>query len=231
MDKAEFDRFADAYNQIHAASLGASGESPDFFAEYKVRVTAQLIDVAVQTQPRLLDFGVGIGNSIPHFRHYIPHVQLTCLDISEKSLEIAAQRFPGEAIYTCFDGTHLPFPDACFEVIFSACVFHHIEHGEHSSLLRDMHRVLRPGGMAIVFEHNPLNPLTLQVVNNCPFDENARLLRAGQLCTSFMAAGFARPRARYHLFFPNRLRVLRPLERHLEWLPLGAQYSVAAHKR
>jgi hypothetical protein len=35
----------------------------------------------------------------------------------------------------------------------------------------------------------------------------------------------------YKLFFPKFLAILRPLEPHLEWLSLGAQYRVTARKR
>jgi hypothetical protein len=34
----------------------------------------------------------------------------------------------------------------------------------------------------------------------------------------------------YCVFFPRLLWRLRPLERYLTWLPLGAQYYVAAQK-
>ena len=34
MKKAEFDKFADEYYELHSANIRLSGESPDFFAEY-----------------------------------------------------------------------------------------------------------------------------------------------------------------------------------------------------
>jgi hypothetical protein len=43
-------------------------------------------------------------------------------------------------------------------------------------------------------------------------------------------AGFAAARVRYRIFFPHALRGFRPLEARLTWLPLGAQYYVAARK-
>ena len=36
MDKTEFDTFADEYRLTHAHNIKASGESPEFFHEYKV---------------------------------------------------------------------------------------------------------------------------------------------------------------------------------------------------
>jgi SAM-dependent methyltransferase len=126
------------------------------------------------------------------------------------------------------DGPTIDAPDASFDVAFSACVFHHIPHEEHAHWLEELRRVVRPGGMVAIFEHNPLNPLTVRAVNTCPFDANARLIRARALKRSLGLAGWQRPAVRYHMFFPRRLAALRPIEPFLTWLPLGAQYSALA---
>lgn len=231
MDKAEFDRFADEYRQLHAMNIKASGEGPEFFAEYKVRDTANLLHkLGMTDKVRILDFGAGVGNSVSHFKRHFPGCELTCLDVSQKSLSLAEERFPNEAHFVSFDGTEIPFPDRHFDVIFSACVFHHIPHTEHTNLLRELHRVLRPGGLGVIFEHNPLNPLTIRAVNTCPFDENAVLIPARQLIQNMALAGFGQPFRHYRIFFPGPLRAFRVLEPYLTWLPLGAQYYVAARK-
>ena len=46
----------------------------------------------------------------------------------------------------------------------------------------------------------------------------------------FAAAGFGRCRTAFGPFFPAFLAKLRPTERMLEWLPLGAQYWIEARK-
>jgi hypothetical protein len=81
-----------------------------------------------------------------------------------------------------------------------------------------------------VFEHNPLNPLTRHVVNSCEFDENAELIMAPTMRRRVREAGFGTAEVRYRIFFPHLLRALRPLEPLMTWLPLGAQYYVAARK-
>ena len=58
-------------------------------------------------------------------------------------------------------------------------------------LFDELHRVLAVGGMVIVFEHNPMNPLTVRAVNNCPFDENAVLVNARTLANRLWYSGFA----------------------------------------
>ena len=229
MDVSEFDKFAHSYRDMHTKSIAATGESPDYFAEYKIRdVAGQITAVGLPATSSVLDFGCGIGGSVPYFRRYLPEATLTCIDVSQKSLEIAQERFPGAATFLAFDGKLLPFPDQSFDVVFTACVFHHIPETEHVALLQEIRRVLKSGGRFFIFEHNPRNPLTLAAVNNCPFDENAVLIDASLMLKRIEAAGFSQMRPVYRIFFPRALRFLRFLEPMLTWVPFGAQYYVAA---
>lgn len=231
MDKAEFDQFAREYQQIHQNNIRHFRESPDYFAAYKIVDTAGVAGERLGNAAlEVLDFGAGVGNSVPHFRQYLPLAQLTCLDISEQSLAIAEQRFPDLAKYRVFDGGALPFADATFDLVFTACVFHHIAHSEHASILQEFRRVLRPGGVLVLFEHNPINPLTRRAVDTCPFDENAELIMPGEMRRRVSEAGFVQVKRRFRVFFPGFLRPLRVLERFLTWLPIGGQYCIAASR-
>jgi SAM-dependent methyltransferase len=230
MDEAEFDRLADEYRALHAAGTRLSGESPEFFAEYKVADLAALLAGRLGDEPAILDFGAGVGTSVPYFRKYLPRCRLTCLDVSRRSLKVGRARFGDEAEFVHFSGTRVPFVDASFDVVFLACVLHHVAHSEHPALLAEAHRVLRPDGSLVVFEHNPYNPLTVHAVNNSPLDANAVLLTPSSLRRSAEHAGFPPGVLRYCMFFPRALRALRPLERRLRWLPLGAQYSYHAQR-
>jgi ubiquinone/menaquinone biosynthesis C-methylase UbiE len=233
MNEAEFDKFADEYRAAHAAGIAASGEGPEYFSEYKIvdiqRDWAQQAS-AVGSAVRMLDFGAGTGNSVPYVHKHFPQAQITCLDPSQRSLDVAKTRFPSQAEYVHFDGRHIPFADDRFDIAFAMVVFHHIDHADHLALLQELRRVVRPGGRLFVFEHNPYNPLTVRVVNNCPFDENARLIHAAEMESRVLAAGFSSAVTRYRVFFPHFLRALRPLEMALAWLPLGGQYFVRACK-
>ncbi len=229
MDNAEFDKFAAEYRQMHAANIGASGEAPDYFAEYKVRDIAHLVSVKPGSY-RILDFGAGIGTSVPYLRKYFPSAALTCLDVSQKSLDIGRSRFPNDAEFQIFDGRVVPLPNDSIDLVFVACVFHHIPPKEHAKLLAELHRVITPGGALFLYEHNPYNPLTVRAVNTCPLDENAILIRPGNMLRNFKSAGFRVAQVRYRVFFPRLLSKLRFLEKYLQWCPVGAQYSVLATK-
>lgn len=230
MDEAEFDKFATEYRNLHAANIRLSGEDPEYFAEYKV------VDIAAELRReqaiahKALDFGAGVGYSVPFFARHMPTTRVTCLDVSRTSLELGAARHGAAAEFRHFDGRQIPYADGTFDVALASCVFHHIAHDEHVALLAEIRRVLAPGGRLFIFEHNPWNPLTRHAVNTCEFDEHAELVRAPTMRSRVRAAGFAAPIVRYRIFFPRVLRALRPLEARLTWLPLGAQYYVAARK-
>ncbi len=230
MSLAEFDQYADEYLQAHRGNIAITGEDPEFFAEYKVRTLRDVLERSGIVTDRIIDFGAGIGASMPFFRKYFPAATLICADASPRSLELAAARFPGGASFVEVAQERVPVDDASVDLAFSACVFHHIEHDRHVHWLTELHRVTSPGGRLAIFEHNPFNPLTVRAVNTCPFDANARLIRASSLVRAAKAAGWISPQIRYHVFFPRVLARLRGLEPSLSWLPLGGQYSMIARK-
>lgn len=228
MDRAEFDRVADEYEQQHARNVRLSGERPEYFARHKVQEVARQLGPA--RAPRVLDFGGGIGNSLPHLHELLAPVRLVCLDMSTRCLDIARQRFGPMAEYEAYDGQRLAHADGSFDLCFAACVFHHIEPAQRAAQLSELHRVSAPGGWLFIFEHNPFNPLTRHAVSTCEFDANAQLIRAAALRKLVAAAGFQAVRSRYVLFFPRPLAALRAWEPHLHALPLGAQYVVCARR-
>lgn len=224
---AEFDAYAESYDAQHRANIAVTGEEPGFFAEYKVRLFAEWVAGA----RHIIDFGAGIGNSVPYFRSHLPEARLACADVSQACLDQIARLYPGESDPLRIDGRDIPAAEGRFDAAFTACVLHHIPHEEHVHWLSELRRVVRPGGRLAVFEHNPLNPLTLHAVNTCPFDVNARLLNAWQLRARMRAAGWRDVSIRYHIFFPRFAAALRPLEPKLAFLPLGAQYSAVGVRR
>ena len=224
---AEFDAVADHYLAQHRANIAISGEEPDFFAEYKIADLAALVSERGREARRVLDFGSGVGNSVPFFRKHFNGCALTCGDVSARSIEIAKARYPGDETYLLIDD-EIPLPSQSQDVVFSACVFHHIVHDQHHKWLTELRRVTRPGGLLAIFEHNPLNPLTVHAVNTCPFDVNARLILGRTMRKRAVAAGWTHARVDYRLFFPSALKALRPIEPYLAWLGLGAQYRMSA---
>ena len=69
-----------------------------------------------------------------------------------------------------------------------------------------MRRVCRPGGLIVLFEHNPWNPLTRRAVRGCEFDRDAELLSRREASRLLSEAGVEDRRGRYILFFTAELR-------------------------
>jgi SAM-dependent methyltransferase len=230
VDTAEFDRFADEYLSMHAKNLQITGESPDYFARYKIDQVRRVWSARGAPDPKtILDFGAGIGGSLGHFRSAFPDAEIIASDVSRRSLEIAEHRHPGVARFELYSGSGPMAPDGSVDLAFSACVFHHVDASEHAALFKALKRTLAPDGALIVFEHNPLNPVTRHIVATCPFDENAVLIPAGVLKRRLRDAGFRRVDIGYIGFFPAALARLRGLEPLMTGLPIGAQYYALAH--
>jgi hypothetical protein len=89
---------------------------------------------------------------------------------------------------------------------------------------------VRPGGIVVVFEHNPHNPATRRIVNTCPLDENAVLLEPKHLSSLAKGAEFRNVETRFIIFTPFEAASFKRFDRAMGWLPLGAQYYVCGQK-
>ena len=230
MDVAEFDKFADEYHNLHQENIRITGEKPEYFAEYKIRDLRRVVNSFGVNSENILDFGMGIGNSTPFLSEYFPDANLHGVDVSEKSLAIASERYECLGDFLVFDGKTTTYSDETFNVVFSAGVFHHVPFSEHFDLVCEVSRTLKNGGIFMIYEHNPFNPLTCHAVNTCPFDEDAVLLKPIRLRQLFQEAGMEFLLQEYRVFFPSFLALLRPIEKNLAWLPFGGQYFVVGKK-
>ena len=230
MDAAGIDRYAEDQHRPNAANNIIKGEDTSYFTDYTVEACRALVTEARINPARIIDFGSGTGHSIPAFNRVFPGAEPVCSDTSQRSLDLASARFPGRHHSLRIIGKQIPAANDSFDLAVSTCVFHHIPTTGHEPWPHKLSRVTRPGGLLQIFEQNPLNPLPRHAVNTCPFNANARLIRAGQLARECRAAGWDRARVLYHTFFSRFLAALRRFERALTWAPFGAQYSVTARK-
>lgn len=225
----QFDRYATSYHALHKESVRASGEEPEYFAAYKVACMEAEMGAGIAAGAiDILDFGCGVGGSIPHLQRYFPNASLSGADVSGESLDLARQAYPGVAFSKITD--RIDLQDDSMDAVMAACVYHHIPPAERAHWTAEIRRVLRPGGHLFMFEHNPLNPLTQKVVRDCPFDDDAILLPRSESLQLFRGAGLRDVELDYIVFFPRQLAFLRPVEKALGWFPLGAQYVVQGRK-
>lgn len=222
-----FDDHASEYNATVQRAIGASGESVEFFAELRARLIAGVMD-STNVGLSMLDFGCGIGNMTRAVAKLFPRAEFVGTDLSAQSLAKSRQLTSARdrIRFTTTLANRVPFDDGTFDVAFTSGVFHHIESTERLHWAKELRRVLKPGGRLFLFEHNPLNPLTVRVVRRIPFDRGVALLGADYTVRLLRDAGFMASAPQYYFFFPRFLRALRPIEHLLRRVPFGAQYFV-----
>jgi ubiquinone/menaquinone biosynthesis C-methylase UbiE len=121
--------------------------------------------------------------------------------------------------------TALPFPDCSADIATAVCLLHHVEFEDRLPLLQDLVRVLKPGGILAVVEHNPYNPVTRWIVNRSPVDRNARLLPARMASHLMENLGLHVGKTKYFLYLPENIYSrVGVVEKVLSRLPLGGQY-------
>lgn len=222
-----FDAYKDIYTRTVDESVAFTGMSADFFTRVKAGYIADLArqKFGVSEKISALDIGCGVGN---YHKLLAPHFgKLSGVDVSGESIEVARQR--GLPVsYDVYDGATLPYGDGGFDLAFAICVVHHVPPARWQVFASEMRRVLKPGGLALVFEHNPRNPLTMRVVNSCPFDADAVLLRNDETESLLSTAGFGQVYSRFILSIPAANTLLRRVDRLFSGLHLGAQYYVSA---
>ncbi len=218
----EFDAYAGSYEEDHKSSVAASGEDPAYFHDYKLGC---LTRKGFDTEAPLLDFGCGIGNLTERFVTRFRDVH--AYDPSTKSTDVAKVRAPAAHFHD--DASTLPKEHFATAVL--SGVLHHVAPQGRVGLLRQVRALLRPGGRLVVFEHNPLNPVTRRAVAACAFDDDAILLWPWEARKLLLEAGFDEVEREYIVFFPRALSFLRPLEPSLRGVMLGAQQMLIATKR
>jgi SAM-dependent methyltransferase len=223
--KVDFDQYAKNYNELLREKTAFFSEDEKYFARYKVLIARELCPLRPSS---VLEFGCGIGRNIPYLKEAYPDAQVMGSDVSEKSLETARLENPGTHFWRegLSEGER-----SGFDLVFVAGVFHHIPPDERLAAARTIAARLNPGGTAVVFEHNPLNPVTRKIVSECPYDEGVILLRMAELRDLLATAGLTDFTGGYSLFFPPRLKALARLERFMRWIPFGGQYWVRVTRR
>jgi len=142
------DQQTDTTIQAMVTRLEERGGHP-VFAEM---IGAYLSQVPTEVPLRVLDLGCGTGvvaRACERTLH--PGSVLVGADISQRLLDAAAALSPGSRVlWRKVNAGGLSFGDADFDVIVMHTLLSHA--GEPEALLREVHRVMKPGGSLIVFD-------------------------------------------------------------------------------
>ncbi len=222
---SEFDEYRHRYEDEINNAIAFGGKTHDFYTQVKAALLVELLEAKVK-EPRplnILDIGCGNGSIHPFLKSSALPVKVTGVEVAAQFLAMARRTNP-DVDYDVYDGHRLPYQSGQFDAAFTICVMHHVPPDQWPAFLDEMRRVVRPGGVVFVFEHNPLNPLTSHIVRTCPLDKNAVLLSAAKLGNLMQAAGLEGVSHEFMLFTPFERPLFRRFDRLMRWLPFGAQY-------
>jgi len=225
---AEFDRLATDYEELlkdPVRDYFAPGSG--FFVRRKIDVLLAFArGIGADTRRQTwLDVGCGKGQLLRAGQSHFAAVHgcdvSTAMMDDARDLHVVAQTEPDR----------IPFADESVDWVTAVCLFHHVEPRDRGRLTAEIRRVLKPGGIFAMVEHNPLNPAVQLIVRRTPVDAHAILLTAARARRVLRDAGLTVLGTRHFLYVPQRLYAWASIvERALERVPLGGQYAVFGRK-
>src|SRR5262249_38778045 len=122
---SEFDVYDRNYSDVVNRALAFSRLKIDLFTRAKVEYLLELVERlhGPASRAEMVEIGSGVGNSHPLLAKNF--AKLVGVDSSASCIATAMERNP-LAQYAAYDGLHLPFSNATFDIASAVCVFHHV---------------------------------------------------------------------------------------------------------
>lgn len=203
---------------------------PPHVVEHYLVKRAHFLTMQWGPQPaRALDVGAGTGALAARLQ--AQGWQVVGVDQAKAMLSLMVNRGNPAAQAS---GVHLPFPDNAFDVAYCVAVLHHVaEPAAVRSTVREMLRVVRPGGMAVYWDHNPFNPYWPIIMARVPQDTGEERLIPEKEIRAALTGLPSRVTSCQSGFVgdfvpPALLKVFQVLERIVEVIP-GMRRVLCAH--
>lgn len=101
---------------------------------------------------RLLDVACGTGRTLHQIARTHPTMRLWGVDLSPAYVRAARKRLEhvSELTLAVENGERLPFADGTFDIATSVYLFHELPARVRRNVVRELHRVVRPGGLVVI---------------------------------------------------------------------------------
>jgi len=100
---------------------------------------------------RLLDVACGTGRTLHQIARTHPALRLWGVDLSPAYVKVARKRLEDSDVTVAVENAEqLPFADGAFDVVTSVYLFHELPRNARRNVVREMLRVLRPGGLLVI---------------------------------------------------------------------------------
>ena len=101
---------------------------------------------------RLLDVACGTGRTLHQIARTHPTMRLWGVDLSPAYVRAARKRLEhvSELTLAVENGERLPFADGTFDIATSVYLFHELPAAVRRNVVRELHRVVRPGGLVVI---------------------------------------------------------------------------------
>jgi ubiquinone/menaquinone biosynthesis C-methylase UbiE len=160
MHRHEIKEHSEVSHLSHFNSL-FTGRGSRVYDVVMVRLTRRLYqrvigDIApVLSEGKVLDAGTGPGTLAREIARRQPQLQVYGIDLSEDMIRLAREHAKREQLeervhFAIGNVAHLPYPDHYFDLVVSTISMHHWYELEQP--LRDLYRVLRPGGRLWIYD-------------------------------------------------------------------------------
>lgn len=148
--KLAFRRAPAEYDDTFMDTMASAYLDRTPWTELRLAAVRELVDP--HPGERILDLGCAAG-AITHFLSELG-AETVGVDAEQRAIEKARELFPGLEFVVADVGA-LPFEDASFDKAVAADLVEHLDEETFRRMLRELARVLRPGGSFTLYTPNP----------------------------------------------------------------------------
>ena len=171
---------------------------PEWFVESgrlaagSIRAALMRNGLNVEQFASLLDFGCGCGRVIRSWRA-LPSTQVHGSDYSDKAIRWSRANLPFARFETNGLAPPLGYEDAAFDFVYALSVFTHLPEDLEQAWMRELARVVRPGGYLVITTHGEAYRSRLNREERERFDRGELVVRWQQVAGSNLCAAYHPP--------------------------------------